>query len=301
MSVAMTTAVWQTADAGGSDLLVMVAIADVANDEGVAFISYRDLGQKVRVSERQAKRIVKRLADARQLGIVEQGGMVGSRRFANVYRLTPHGLGGDTLTPGDAQTTPRTGGPGDTPGVAPVSHHTSLEQDSPDGESSEKTKRVFEASEAIQTVFDEWVRLANPSMKTLTAARKRDVAKLLRTTEDVRYAVRAVRGYVLTSKSKDKSIGGLVSTYANTGTLASRIDHFAANDPGDDGNGDFPTIPPGLSPVAEASLRAALKEHAEALRREDEQWAARVRDGLPSAFKFEHGADGRWRIMQVQP
>lgn len=62
MSVRVTALVWQHFPRGGSDLLVMLALADFGNDAGNNIRpSARTLAKKVRLSRRQAQKVLRQL------------------------------------------------------------------------------------------------------------------------------------------------------------------------------------------------------------------------------------------------
>lgn len=58
MSVHETSRVWKTSQHKGGALLLMLAIADNANDWGYAFPGIEYLSQKTRMSERQVRRLI---------------------------------------------------------------------------------------------------------------------------------------------------------------------------------------------------------------------------------------------------
>ena len=63
--------VWDGFPASGSEMLVMLALADWCNDEGGSLHpSMRAVAEKVRVSEKQARRIVRGLEEAGYIKVV---------------------------------------------------------------------------------------------------------------------------------------------------------------------------------------------------------------------------------------
>lgn len=84
MSVLASSWVWRYAQAGGTALIVLLAIADHADDDGFAFPSIATLARKARLDERTVQRIIRRLVDLGALQIVEA--TTGGRR-SNTYRL----------------------------------------------------------------------------------------------------------------------------------------------------------------------------------------------------------------------
>lgn len=103
MSIRLMTAVWEQADVAGGELLVLLALADAANDKGLCWPSVHTLARKSRLSERHVVRILRSLENS---GLLEvQRGCAGFG--TNLYRV-----GGDILSGGDAHVTP---------GVTPMS------------------------------------------------------------------------------------------------------------------------------------------------------------------------------------
>lgn len=110
MSVAWTVRVWRDADASGPTLLVLLALADNADEAtGISWPSIAYLCTKTRMDERRVQRCLQRL---KRDGLVRIESRPG---HSNRYHLTLRGDGssvrGDNLG----------GGPSVTPGVAPVS------------------------------------------------------------------------------------------------------------------------------------------------------------------------------------
>jgi hypothetical protein len=69
MSIKYMTKVWDSGRWSGSDLVMMLALADFANDNGYCWPSVPTLAQKCRTTERQAQRILHRLMDEDAPGI----------------------------------------------------------------------------------------------------------------------------------------------------------------------------------------------------------------------------------------
>lgn len=84
MSIKIQAWVWENAaDVKGTDLLMLLAIADHANDEGICWPSVGTLAAKCRVSERQAQYIISRL-EAADILEIERG--VG-RNHTSLYTI----------------------------------------------------------------------------------------------------------------------------------------------------------------------------------------------------------------------
>jgi len=85
MSIHAMTTVWQRSTASGSTLLLLLALADHANDSGQCYPAIETLAAKTRMSERQTIRIIQA---AEQLGELTTQR---SANKANHYTLTPAG------------------------------------------------------------------------------------------------------------------------------------------------------------------------------------------------------------------
>lgn len=84
MSIKVMTQVWQDSTAANSNLLLLLAIADFANDNGEAFAHTKTLAKKCRLSERAVQVAINTLVAADEL-IVKRGAGPG---HSNLYCLT---------------------------------------------------------------------------------------------------------------------------------------------------------------------------------------------------------------------
>lgn len=73
MSVAATNFVWYVSTVEGSDRLVLLALADFADEDGNCFGSWGKLSQKTRLCRATVANSLKRLRDAGHLVMVEKG------------------------------------------------------------------------------------------------------------------------------------------------------------------------------------------------------------------------------------
>lgn len=69
MSIKIMSRVWEQSKQGGSQLLLLLAIADNANDSGYAWPGQEYLAKKIRMNRRSIPRLTKKLEDARELFI----------------------------------------------------------------------------------------------------------------------------------------------------------------------------------------------------------------------------------------
>lgn len=95
MSIRVMSNVWERSKQSGSSLLLLLALADWCDDRGLCWPSYDKLAEKVRMSDRQTKRLVKQLET--------QGELIVKRRKnrSNLFILAERYTGGCQLvTPG---------------------------------------------------------------------------------------------------------------------------------------------------------------------------------------------------------
>lgn len=78
--------IWKTSPQKGTRLLMLLAIADHANDEGIAWPSQKHLAHKCRMSKRQAQNLIKDLVSTDELDIEELGT---GRGHSTIYRVKP--------------------------------------------------------------------------------------------------------------------------------------------------------------------------------------------------------------------
>src|SRR5207245_4400823 len=99
VSIRIMSAVWDDASYEGGTLLVLLALADWANDEGHCWPSVGAIAKKVRLSTRQVHRILKQFEDEDVIAIERGGG----RSVSNRYRLNRQNISversTETVTP----------------------------------------------------------------------------------------------------------------------------------------------------------------------------------------------------------
>src|SRR5258707_9132915 len=93
MSIRLMSQVWEdTRIESQAELLVLLALADHARDDGLCWPSMRSIAGKARIEERSAQRIVRRLIEKGLIELVSQGGCVEGHNTPNRYRV----LAGET-------------------------------------------------------------------------------------------------------------------------------------------------------------------------------------------------------------
>lgn len=88
MSFVVTQRVWKHSKLKSGDKLMLLALADLADDDGFCWPGYELLTDMTGVSERQAFRIVANLQTAGELIIWKQQGQGGGRGYTNIYLVT---------------------------------------------------------------------------------------------------------------------------------------------------------------------------------------------------------------------
>ncbi len=81
MSVKIMTLVWEHAPCRENSLMVLLALADWANDEAVCWPSIQKLADKTRIDRRSAQRIIRRLVTDGLITIEEGGGRAKQHKY----------------------------------------------------------------------------------------------------------------------------------------------------------------------------------------------------------------------------
>ena len=85
MSIKVMSRVWAHSQRKDGELLVMLALADFANDAGESWPSIPILAQKARLTERQTRRVLTKLEDVGEIRRVKSNG---GRNRRNHYFIT---------------------------------------------------------------------------------------------------------------------------------------------------------------------------------------------------------------------
>ena len=102
MSVKISSKVWDNAPYEGKKLLILLAMADFADDEGLCWPNQETLAAKARCTVEYVRKATKDLVQAGHLEVVREASSHRSRR----YRLTPSLLGENQLPPTENVTSP---------------------------------------------------------------------------------------------------------------------------------------------------------------------------------------------------
>lgn len=91
MSIRVMSKIWETSKQKGNRLLMLLAIGDIASDEGWAYPSQGTLAAKVRVTRRAAQRLIDILEKEGELSVYNRVASEGSH-FTNLYHLAKYGV-----------------------------------------------------------------------------------------------------------------------------------------------------------------------------------------------------------------
>jgi len=170
--------VWDNANASGGELLVLLALADHANDKGVCWPGVARVARKARMSERHVQRILRKLQRAGQLTMKAGAGNKGT----NLYQIP---MGGDKLS---GVTFPTSGGDiSGSQGVTQMSPEPSIEPSENRNDSSPASR-----SSHLQLHLVDEVHI--------------QMLKGIFRPKDVDSAVAKCKGWLLTPKGKGKAL-----------------------------------------------------------------------------------------------
>lgn len=171
VSVRVLSWVWDHSQAAGNDRLVLLAIADNANDEGTCWPGVALLAHKTRLHPRTVQRCIASLRKMGELGVeFNKGGKDSWRRDKrpNLYTVTGYVAGRQIVTPlayGVAEMVER--GDRTTPdGVAPVSPKPSFNHQ----ESSSGDRRSDPSDQRLPA---EWAAEARAKLKSVPRKAKK--------------------------------------------------------------------------------------------------------------------------------
>lgn len=120
MSIKASSWIWDNSKQHGARLLLLLAIADNANDQGTnSFPSVKTLAQRCRVDDRRVRRMMKDLIEVNELRVITEAGRKGRCGSTNLYELPQYRIahGFEENTPGTNTPGPQaTGGTYTSPG-----------------------------------------------------------------------------------------------------------------------------------------------------------------------------------------
>ncbi len=88
MSISVIDRVWKYSQQGGTALLVLLALADWADDWGYCYPGHAAIARKARTTERNVYLLINKLAEAGEIRIVRKGSGGRYQRETSVYQVT---------------------------------------------------------------------------------------------------------------------------------------------------------------------------------------------------------------------
>lgn len=175
MSIRAMNWAWQV-ELEPSSKLLLLALADIADDKGLAWPSVSTLARKSCVSVRTAQRVLRQLASLPEplLKVSTQHSANGRQR-TNAYQLLMGGKEGDNLAP-SPPTRPGEGDSGDGERVAAPSHREDDVPDTPEGDKALSSEPPQEPPPESKTRTTR----RRPVDKPLTACEQRELLRLAR-------------------------------------------------------------------------------------------------------------------------
>lgn len=173
MSVRTMSRVWEHSQHAGSDLLMLLAIADFADDAGNAYPAVSTLAEKCRMTPRNANLILANLRKTGELIIRQNEGPKGTNRY-QIHLPTPEAR----FTPEESFTLKR---PSSTPEarfpkpLKPASDEPSVNHQEPSVKSDSRTPRGARLK-ADWTLPDEYLQWATED-RGWTTAQTKEVAE----------------------------------------------------------------------------------------------------------------------------
>lgn len=101
MSIKHMTLVWEHSKHEGSALLLLLAIADCANEQGEAWPGHKFLAQRIRLSRSSVQYLLPKIIASKELKVIHQGGS--GTADTNHYRINIKGQPADTKTKSQGQ------------------------------------------------------------------------------------------------------------------------------------------------------------------------------------------------------
>jgi Helix-turn-helix domain len=175
--------VWEDTRIGSqAELLVLLALADHARDDGLCWPSMRSIAGKARIEERSAQRIIRRLIEKGFVELVSKGGCIDGQNTPNRYRV----IGSDLRSPH---------GPTESHSGVTVGQEVRGDRESPRGDSDD-------ADGVTQGRTNHHIE---PSRERITTTTYPDVDKEVRRADEPMGASSSRRGSLSVCVSKEES------------------------------------------------------------------------------------------------
>ena len=161
MSVRTMAAVWESSQHSGTNLLMLLAIADFADDDGRAFPSVGKLATICRMSKRNAQDRLRELAESGELTIKKNQGP--PPKFPNLFMINLKHLGVKPTAPvqptSPVQSDVERGAVHCAPGVKPTAPKPSYNHQEPPHDSFEQFWKAYPKKRAKGDAQKAWSKL----------------------------------------------------------------------------------------------------------------------------------------------
>jgi hypothetical protein len=145
MSIRTMSKVWESSQHSGSNLLMLLAVADFSDDDGVAFPAVEKLARKCRMSKRNAQDRLRELSESGELTILKNQGP--PPKYPNLFRVNLGALGVKPTAPvqptSRVQSSVKRGEADCTPGVKPTAPKPSVNHQKPSTRSDDDVFAAF--------------------------------------------------------------------------------------------------------------------------------------------------------------
>lgn len=197
MSIRVMTLVWDRSDLMGAQLLALLAIADNANEEGVAWPSQEYLAIKTRQSDRNIRRVLDRVIAKGELTLEESGTFGRSNRYrVNLEALMAKKPKMSALRPvqGGHLGTDDDGSPGQQMSV--LGGHQMSDEPSTEPSEVEQAKEEPTLTD-VEKIWTRWETTFEGRVKLgLTERRRGSLTRALKAVDgDVDICLRAIAGF----------------------------------------------------------------------------------------------------------
>lgn len=145
MSIRTMSKVWESSQHSGSNLLMLLAVADFSDDDGIAFPAVEKLAKKCRMSKRNAQDRLRELSESGELTIFKNQGP--PPKYPNLFKVNLDALGVKPTAPvqptSPVQSSVERGAAHCMAGVNPTAPKPSVNHQEPSIEPSAMPKATF--------------------------------------------------------------------------------------------------------------------------------------------------------------
>jgi hypothetical protein len=258
MSIKVMTEVWDESPEKGAKLLVLLALADRANEDGVCWPRMSKVAERARVTVRGLQKIMRELEESGQLKVYVGGFLEGANRTSTFHVLTGRTKFTPTVREGEVLGGPpaNEGSPPPRSDSSPLepSEEPSREPSKPlgDGDAAASLPGLEAPPDQLDVtardIFKLWQDICDRQDADYSPARQRAAKKGARESSDMDEWRQIVKGFRIFRERKAERDGAkpkfefteIVATHPGSGDLRSRLEFFKGQD---DGNVHHDAVP----------------------------------------------------------